>query len=234
MDPLSIASASGSVALVCIRLSKQIYTWVNQTKDVDEEVESFAIEVVAYSRVLSAIDQNLRRPAIAEAVRTSEGDFWSHVKRSLDDCSETLALLEKILGKLGGASNNPFAKVAKNIKLVSQNMNNEAHHETLTSKINCILEETIVIRSQLEPGPVEVNSPPRDSAISIDPPPSDPDHQAEDEEVDMNFEAKVYDHITEVLETAKSLASVAIQSDTVSVTGSVVSRSDATYAAIEK
>ena len=117
---------------------------------------------------------------------------------------------------------------------MSQNMNNEAHHETLTSKINCILEETIVIRSQLEPGPVEVNSPPRDSAISIDPPPSDPDHQAEDEEVDMNFEAKVYDHITEVLETAKSLASVAIQSDTVSVTGSVVSMSDATYAAIEK
>lgn len=50
MDPLSIASASGSVALVCIRLSKQIYTWVNQTKDVDEEVEYFATEVVAYSR----------------------------------------------------------------------------------------------------------------------------------------------------------------------------------------
>ena len=66
---------------------------------------------------MSAIDQNLRRPAIAEAVRTSEGDFWSHVKRSLDDCSQTLALLEKILGKLGGASNNPFAKVVKNIKL---------------------------------------------------------------------------------------------------------------------
>lgn len=263
MDPLSIASASGSVALVCIRLSKQIYTWVNQAKDVDEEVESFATEVVAYSRVLNAIDQNLRRPAIAEAVRTSEGDFWSHVKRSLDDCNETLALLEKILGKLGGASNNPFTKVAKNVKLgmayekittlrrqintynstiqlalqmclVSQNMNNEALHETLTSKINCILEETRVIRSQLEPGPVEANTPPRDSAISMDPLPSDLDHSAEDEEVNLNFEAKVYDHITEVLETAKSLTSVATQSNTVSVTGSVISMSDATYAAIEK
>jgi hypothetical protein len=258
MDPLSIASTSGNVALVCVRLSKQIYTWVNQTRDVDEKVESFATEVVAYSRVLCAIDQNLRRPAIAEAVRTSEGDFWSHVKRSLDDCSKTLALLEKIQGKLGGASNNPFTKVVKNVKLsvayekvtalrrqiktynstmqlalqmclVSQNMNNEALHETLTSKINCILEETRVIRSQLEPGPVEANSPPRDSA-----PPSDPGHPAEDEEVDINFEAKVYDHITEVLETAKSLISVAIQSDTASVTGSVVSMSDATYAAIEK
>jgi hypothetical protein len=108
-------------------------------------------------------------------------------------------------------------------------MNNEALHETLTSKINCSLEETRVIRSQLEPGPVEANSPPRDSA-----PPSDPGHPAEDEEVDINFEAKVYDHITEVLETAKSLISVAIQSDTASVTGSVVSMSDATYAAIEK
>jgi hypothetical protein len=113
-------------------------------------------------------------------------------------------------------------------------MNNEALHETLTSKINCILEETRVIRSQLEPGPVEANSPPHDSAISMDPPPFDPEHPAEDEEGDINFEAKVYDHITEVLETAKSLASVAIQSDTVSVTGSVVSMSDATYAAIEK
>jgi ankyrin repeat protein len=263
MDPLSIASASGSVALVCIRLSKQIYTWVNQTKDVDEEVESFATEVVAYSRVLSAIDQNLRRPAIAEAVRTREGDFWSHVKRSLDDCSETLALLEKVLSKLGGASNNPFAKVAKNVKLgvayekittlrrqistynstmqlalqmclVSQNMNNEALHETLASKINCILDETRVIRNKLEPGPVEANSPQRDSAISIESPSSDPDNPAEDDELDINFEAKVYDHITEVLETAKSLTSVVIQSDTVSVTGSVVSMSDATYAAIER
>ncbi len=131
-------------------------------------------EVMAYSKVLSAIDQNLRRPAIVEAVRTGEGDFCSQVKRSLDDCTEILVLLEEILAKLGGTSNNPFAKVAEHVKfgvvyeniatlrrqidtynstmqlalpmcLLSQNMNKEALNETLTSKINCILDETRVI-----------------------------------------------------------------------------------------
>jgi hypothetical protein len=211
---------------------------------------------------LSAIDQNLRRPGIA-AVRSSEGDFWSHVKRSLDDCTETLALLEKVLDKLGGATNNPFAKVAKNVKLgvalekittlrrqintynsvmqlalhmclVSQNMNNEALHETLNSKINRILKKTRDIRSQLETLPAGASSPPSNSAISLESPPSDPDYTTkEGGDLDIAFEAKVYDHITEVLETAKSLASVAAQSDTVSVTGSVVSLSDTTYTAIE-
>jgi hypothetical protein len=72
MDHLSIASASGSIALVCIRLSKYLYTWIEQTKETDEEFQGFATEVVAYSRVLSAIDQNLRRPAIADTVRNIE------------------------------------------------------------------------------------------------------------------------------------------------------------------
>jgi hypothetical protein len=218
-----------------------MYTWVNQTKDIDEEVQSFAMEVAAYSRVLSAIDQNLRRPAIAEAVRTSEGDFWSHVKRSLDDCSETLALLEKVIDKLGGTTSNPFAKVAKNVKLgavterittlrrqintytwtmqlalqiclVSQNMNSETLHETLNMKIDRILKETRDIRSQLDIRPGEGNPPPSDSAISLETPAPNPGTAMEDDDViDLDFQAKVYGHITEVLETAKSLASVAVR-----------------------
>jgi hypothetical protein len=39
------------------------------------------------------------------------------VKRSLDDYSKTLTLLEKALANLGVATKNPFAKVAKNVKL---------------------------------------------------------------------------------------------------------------------
>ncbi len=186
------------------------------------------------------------------------------MKRSLDDCSETLALLESVLDKLGGASNNHFARVAKNFKLgvafekistlrrqinaynstmqlalqmclVSQNMNNEALHETLNSKINRILKETQEIRNQLEPRLVEANLLSSDSAISLESPTSDPDYTTkEDDRLDINFETKVYNHITEVLETAKSLASIAVQSDTVSVAGSIVSMSDATYTAIEK
>jgi len=46
MDPLSIASVSGSIALVCIRLSKYLHTFIDQTKEIDEEVQSFATEVV--------------------------------------------------------------------------------------------------------------------------------------------------------------------------------------------
>ncbi|KAE9364225.1 hypothetical protein N431DRAFT_473824 [Stipitochalara longipes BDJ] len=67
MDPLSTASASGSISLACHRAVEQIYMWVNQAKDIDEEFQSFGSEVVAYSRVLSAVDLTLRRPEIAEA-----------------------------------------------------------------------------------------------------------------------------------------------------------------------
>jgi hypothetical protein len=264
MDPLSIASVSGSIALVCIRLSKYLHTFIDQTKEIDEKVQSFAIEVVAYSRVLSAIDQNLRRPAIANTVRNSEGDFWSHVKRSLDDCSETLTLLEKVLANLGGTTKNPFAKVAKNVKLgakldkittlrrqintynstmqlglqmclISQNLSNETFYETLNAKINLILQETRDIRDHLEVRHVETELPQADSATFLASAPSEHGDTAAggEEGVDPDFEAKVYDHITEVLENAKSLASVSARDDSASVSGSVVSIGDETYTAIE-
>lgn len=218
MGPLSIAYSS--IALVCIRLSKQIYTWVNQAKDIDEEVQTLATEVVAYSRVLGAIDQNLRRPAIAEAVRNSEGEFWSQVKRSLDDCSETMARLEKILGKVGGVSTNPFAKVANNVKfglvfekitilrrqintyhstmqlalqmcLISQNLNNEALQETLETKIDSILKDTQEIRSHMNQRAIAARSPLQDSAVSLGPPVLNPDiFKKQEDDSDLDFERK--------------------------------------------
>jgi len=186
------------------------------------------------------------------------------VKRSLDDCSETLTLLEKVLANLGGTTKNPFAKVAKNLKLgakldkittlrrqintynstmqlalqmclISQNLSNETFYETLNAKINLILRETRDIRGHLEVRPVETELPQADSATFLASAPSEHGDTAAggEEGVDPDFEAKVYDHITEVLENAKSLASVSARDDSASVSGSVVSIGDETYTAIE-
>jgi hypothetical protein len=119
MDPTTVASACSAVALLYIRTSTTVYGWISQTKAVDKEAQAFVNEIRAYARVLSTIDQNLRRAAIASAVRQNslESELWYNVTASLDDCTETLSMLDRVLDKIRRGTEGLFRKTVKNVWL---------------------------------------------------------------------------------------------------------------------
>ncbi|KAH8591765.1 hypothetical protein B0O99DRAFT_518852 [Bisporella sp. PMI_857] len=94
MDPLSIAAGSASLAVLCVKVSATLYTWVEDTRQVDSSVTGVCDEILALSRVLDAISKSWKRnPQIASAQIDPDGTLWSSVRGSLDDCRATLEKL---------------------------------------------------------------------------------------------------------------------------------------------
>jgi uncharacterized protein YoxC len=97
MDPISIATTTGHLVGLCII----IYQFINNTKTVDKTVQALAKEIDSLSQVLQALSERFNDPSINSArleLETGhEGQYWRHIKRSMDDCTETLKNLEKVL-----------------------------------------------------------------------------------------------------------------------------------------
>lgn len=97
MDPLSIATGSASLVVLCVQVSATLYTWIDDTRQVDTNVAALCEEILALSRVLDAISKTWKRnPQIASA-QTDDGTLWISVKASIDDCKATLEKLNLML-----------------------------------------------------------------------------------------------------------------------------------------
>lgn len=257
MDPVSIASACNCVALICIRTSATIYDWIIRVKTVDEEAQAFANEIRALARVLSTIDINLRRPAIAAAIQqsSSTSELWSNVKTSLSDCSETLQTLEKALSRVIGESKGAFGKVARSIRLNMASaeiarlrrqinaykdtlqlalhmcllVDNQASHASLEARIDMVLRET---RNRLLGSSFPATrTAPQDPASSSSSPQCAVD--APEEDWSISSEVQVLERLSNVLEAAKSVTLASSTLDSISNSSSKASIGDEARAAIE-
>jgi len=73
--------------VLCVKVSATLYTWVEDTRQVDSSVTGVCDEILALSRVLDAISKSWKRnPQIASAQIDPDGTLWSSVRGSLDDC----------------------------------------------------------------------------------------------------------------------------------------------------
>jgi hypothetical protein len=101
MDPLSIAATSATLVGVCVRLSGYIYIVINKVQNVDTSVRVLGIEIDLLSQVLGSISSSFSDSSLAAGALESqtghEGQHWRNVKRSMEDCQETLGSLERIL-----------------------------------------------------------------------------------------------------------------------------------------
>jgi len=122
MDPISLATASVHLVSACGRLSAYIYTFIKKVQTVDTAVRVLDIEINSLSQVLGSIatsfSDSLVSSVALEAQTGHEGQYWQTVKRSMDDCKDTLARLEQILEKVGKSeSGNFFRRSSKHVNL---------------------------------------------------------------------------------------------------------------------
>ncbi|KAF1816362.1 hypothetical protein P152DRAFT_120686 [Eremomyces bilateralis CBS 781.70] len=96
MDPLSIAAGATGLVTACVKISAALYTFIDDTRHVDDNLVALNDEVLGLSRVLGAICKSWKQsPLTAIAQADPDGSLWSSVKASLDDCGRTLGRLEK-------------------------------------------------------------------------------------------------------------------------------------------
>jgi tetratricopeptide (TPR) repeat protein len=118
MDPVSILStigAVGSVANSVCALAFQLYTFIEDTKHVDQAVADLVEEVNALNSILEAVKLGLESDAVRLAEQRANSDdsrlLWESIQGSLANCQLTIDRLEKAIVDIRPGSKN-FAKQA--------------------------------------------------------------------------------------------------------------------------
>src|SRR5436190_15095629 len=97
-DGLSIAASVVTLVDLCVRVSKSIYIFSVETKDVDKSVAAVYGEIVGLKEVLSGISGCFRNRMIATTLESGIGkQHLQHVKVSLKDCYDTLERLDQVV-----------------------------------------------------------------------------------------------------------------------------------------
>ncbi|KAK3293689.1 uncharacterized protein B0H64DRAFT_218475 [Chaetomium fimeti] len=105
MDPLSIAASAAGLATGCTKIVSTLYTWIDDTISVDENVAGLCDEIKALGRVLASISSASSlapRPVMVEI--DPDGNLWAVVEATLGDINNTLAKLSQLLDEVQKSS----------------------------------------------------------------------------------------------------------------------------------
>ncbi|KAI3588058.1 hypothetical protein IWW34DRAFT_798022 [Fusarium oxysporum f. sp. albedinis] len=101
MDPLSIASGAAGLAISCATIAKTLYTWIDDTVDVDENVSNLFEEVSILSRVLDSVSNASGRVPQAVVAEIDPGNaLWGSISATLDDIKNTFNKLNQLMAEL--------------------------------------------------------------------------------------------------------------------------------------
>jgi hypothetical protein len=122
MDPLSIAAGAAGLVGTCVKvllhsltlrmvavsartnclqISASLYTFIDDTRNVDSNITGLCDEILGLSRVLDAISKSWSQsPLIALAQADPDGNLWISVKTSIDECKRTLEKLDRELNNV--------------------------------------------------------------------------------------------------------------------------------------
>jgi hypothetical protein len=105
MDPLSIATASISLAAFAVKLAVGIDECIEAIKTTDDTFKILALELKALEQTLNAVDTSLHRPNLKDSFRktVSEAEFETQLASFdalLKDCKTALEELEQLLNSI--------------------------------------------------------------------------------------------------------------------------------------
>ncbi|KAL7765857.1 hypothetical protein ACKLNR_003773 [Fusarium oxysporum f. sp. zingiberi] len=101
MDPLSITSGAAGLAISCATIVKTLYTWIDDTVDVDENVSNLFEEVSILSRVLDSVSNASGRVPQAVVAEIDPGNaLWGSISATLDDIKNTFNKLNQLMAEL--------------------------------------------------------------------------------------------------------------------------------------
>jgi chromosome segregation ATPase len=120
MDPLSLCTAAGGLALSCGRISCALINFADDVKNIDVTVGSFRTEVSSLEDILHTIDTSLKAYP-ATAVDTN-APLWNSISRSLNDCDSTVQRLDTELDKIKQKNSRSQSTWKKSYSTVRLNM----------------------------------------------------------------------------------------------------------------
>jgi ankyrin repeat protein len=133
MDPLSLCTAAGTIAISCGRISFSLINFADDVKNIDITVGSFRTEVNSLEDLLITIDTSLK--AYPATTTDTNAPLWASIKRSLDDCDVTLKKLDTELDKIRQKNTRSQSKWKKSYSTVRLNMSSDTIR-TLRSQIH--------------------------------------------------------------------------------------------------
>ncbi|KAK7417447.1 hypothetical protein QQX98_004567 [Neonectria punicea] len=101
MDPLSIAAGAAGLATGCVTIVSTLYTWIDDTIEVDQNVSSLCDEINGLLRVLESISNaSVQASQVVIAEIDPEGNLWTSVMDTLGDIKGTLRKLDLLLASI--------------------------------------------------------------------------------------------------------------------------------------
>jgi FtsZ-binding cell division protein ZapB len=145
MDPLSLATTSASLVNTCT----QLWSYINKVQNADVTVTVLQVEINELSQVLGSISTSFGDPVMAKvALETQTGHeahHWKNVKRSMEDCKETLASLDRLLRQVtkvcGGYLRRPklqFKLDTKSVEVTLLKQRIAAYRQTMQLSLQLI------------------------------------------------------------------------------------------------
>jgi hypothetical protein len=126
MDPCSALATAIAVTKVVSVVSAILFTFVQDTRHVDQSLKSFYTEIVVLQTAITSIAENLQSTSLRTSSSSAqiEADLWSSVNESLIECNKTCEELLVVLKNVsGGPGSKPFRQTIKQIKLNWENEN---------------------------------------------------------------------------------------------------------------
>ncbi|KAF5601338.1 hypothetical protein FPCIR_2317 [Fusarium pseudocircinatum] len=101
MDPLSIASGAAGLAISCATILKTLYTWIDDTVEVDENVSNLLEEVSILSRVLDSVSNASGRVPQSIVAEIDPGNaLWGSISATLNDIKNTFTKLNQLMAEV--------------------------------------------------------------------------------------------------------------------------------------
>ncbi|KAK3936725.1 heat shock 70 kDa protein 12B [Diplogelasinospora grovesii] len=143
MDPLSIAASAAGLATGCSKIVSTLYTWIDDTIDVDENVAGLCEEVTALARVLESVSNaSIKAPRVVIAEIDPDESLWITVKATLGDIKSTLDKVNQLLAEIQNSSGvfarGFFRKPAKQIRFTMRSKDITLYKDRIKSYNNAM------------------------------------------------------------------------------------------------
>jgi len=118
MEPISILTSVSGASRAALALSTTLFSFVQATRNIDQNVRSLYNEVTGLSRTIDAISSSLRTADIETPKQTQRNHgLWRSVDASLGDCRVVLDSMHKTLQSVKKTGSNVAAQMLRAFKL---------------------------------------------------------------------------------------------------------------------
>lgn len=104
-----------------VQISATLYQFIDDARNVDSNITSLCDEILGLSRILDAISKSWKQsPLIVIARADPDGNLWTSVKASIDECKKTLERLDGVVNDVQRESifgRGFFRKPTRSIRL---------------------------------------------------------------------------------------------------------------------